>query len=146
MKEILIDKVNNEYQEKFNELVRLYNVGSNGEESQNFDDVAVINANTRIFQEKLDELDRWKVTRLDECNVRAVDVHPTSDTIDELTYQAMIVHSFKKITIQIHIIIWEDQLKLQIHVFMDTSLSISRVFMRIIQQQTSNWVKFVNDI
>ena len=100
MKEILVDKVENEYQERFNELVRLYNVGSNGEESQNFDDVAVINANTRIFQEKLDELDRWKATRLDECNVRAADVHPTSDTIDESTYQAMIVHSFKKITIQ----------------------------------------------
>ena len=93
MKQILLDKIENEYNQKFNELTRLYGGGDEDMENN------VINSNATILEEKLAQLDQWKETQVNECNIRATDVHPTSDTIDEPTYQAMIIHAFKKISI-----------------------------------------------
>ena len=58
-----------------------------------------INSNARVLDEKLNKLDRWKEGKVNECNIEATDVHPTSDTIDEPTYQAMIIHAFKKLSV-----------------------------------------------
>ena len=93
MKQILLDKIDNEYNQKMNELIRTYGVGDEGLE------INEINSNARVLDEKLNELDRWKEREVNECNIRATDVHPTSDTIDEPTYQAMIIHAFKKISV-----------------------------------------------
>ena len=59
-----------------------------------------LNSNQRIFQEKLEALDKWKQVEFSKAESLATDIHPTADDVDENLYEAMIVKAFKKVTIE----------------------------------------------
>lgn len=98
---ILKQRVEHQYQQKYNEIVRMY--GPNRDTLLNdydIEDGQTVDINQRRFQQKLDELDTWKENEIIRCERSAEDVFPTEENIDEELFEALIVESFKSITIE----------------------------------------------